>query len=129
MIPRPATRPLPPPVNEAPAIDWRRHLPADWREQVIAPLDFTEHREYEMPASRILGYDADGALCYYAHSYAMTESRSDNDEDFYQVVTYGETVHAWRLRDERWLTWRVVHTGDDCDAQRGFYIFSDRPPR
>lgn len=126
---QPDLRRQPPPANEAPAVDWRRHLPADWREQVVAPLDFTEHREYEMPASRRFGYDVDGALCYYAHSYELTESRSDNDEDFYQVVTYGETVHAWRLRDERWLTWRVVHTGDDTDPRRGFYSFSDQPPR
>jgi len=118
-----------PPANEAPSVDWRRHLPADWREQVIAPLDFTEHREYEMLASRRFGYDVDSALCYYAHSFAVTESRSDNDEDFYQVVTYGETAHAWRLRDERWLTWRVVQAGDDGDPRRGFYSFSDRPPR
>ena len=118
-----------PPANETLAVDWRRHLPIDWRERVVAPFDFTEHREYEMPASRHLGYDIDGALCYYTHSYAMTESRSDNDEDFYQVITYGETVHAWRLRDERWLTWRVVHTGEDSDPRRGFYSFSDRPPR
>ena len=118
---RPASQRQPAPASEAPAVDWR--------EQVVAPFDFTEHREYEMPASRRFGYDVDGALCYYAHSYALTESRSDNDEDFYQVVAYGETVHAWRLRDERWLTWRVVHTGDDGDTQRGFYSFSDQAPR
>lgn len=129
MIARPATRPLPPPANQGPAVDWRRHLPAAWGEQVVAPFAFAEHREYEMPASRTLGHDVDGELCFYAHRYALTENRSDDDEDFYQIVTYGETVHAWRLRDERWLTWRVVHTGDDGDAQRGFYIFSDRPPR
>ena len=126
---QPNLRRQPATPNEAPTIDWSRHLPADWREQVVAPLDFTEHREYEMPASRRFGYDEDGTLCFYAHSYAMTESRSDNDEDFYEVVAYGETVHAWRLRDERWLTYRVIQTAEDGDAQRGFYSFSDQAPR
>lgn len=109
--------------------DWLRFLPDEWRDMVIAPLDFQQHREYEMAAMRCFGYDVDGAACYYAHSYALNESRSDDDEDFYEVVAYGESVHAWRLRDERWLTYRVVYTGGDALPARGFYSFSDKAPR
>jgi len=109
--------------------DWQRFLPDEWRDRVIQPLDFQQHREYEMAAIRSFGYDVDGQACYYAHSYALNESRSDDDEDFYEVVAYGESVHAWRLRDERWLTFRVVYTGGDCTRNRGFYSFSPQAPR
>jgi hypothetical protein len=109
--------------------DWLLFLPAEWRDMVIEPLDFKQHREYEMAAMRTFGYDVDGAACYYAHSYALNQSRSDDDEDFYEIVAYGELVHAWRLRDERWLTYRVVYTGSDGMTARGFYSFSDEAPR
>ena len=109
--------------------DWLLFLPDEWRDMVIEPLDFQQHREYEMAAMRSFGYDVDGLTCYYAHSYALNESRTDDDEDFYEVVAYGESVHAWRLRDERWLTFRVVYTGGDCTRNRGFYSFSPQAPR
>lgn len=112
-----------------PAVDWQQYLPAEWRQHVVVALDFTEHREYEMPASRSLGHDADGALCYYAHRYLLEESRSDDDEDFYRVVAYGEQVHAWRLCDERWLIYRQVQNGDEHSPGRAFYSFSEQPPR
>ncbi len=110
-------------------VDWRRHLPADWRDSVVQPLDFSEYREYEITASRCLGYDEDGRLCYYMHLYVLDTHCSDDDEDFYQVVAYGETVHAWLLRDERWLIYRVVQTREDGQPGRGFYSFADKPPR
>ena len=40
------------------------------------------HREYELAASRTFGYDAYDLRCFYHHSYVLTETRSDNDEDF-----------------------------------------------
>ena len=30
--------------------DWLDHLPRQWREMAIAPLDFVDHREYEIAA-------------------------------------------------------------------------------
>jgi hypothetical protein len=95
----------------------------------VVPLDFVEHREYEVAARRCFGYDADGEACYYAHGYALKELRSDDDEDFYQIVTYGETVHAWRLRDERWLVHRIVHRCGEGAPGRGFYSFAEHCPR
>jgi hypothetical protein len=112
-----------------PTPDWQAFLPAEWRDMVIAPLDFKQHLEYEMAATRSFGYDVDGAACYYAHSYLLNESRSDDDEDFYEVVAYGESVHAWRLRDERWLTYRVVYAGGEGSPGRGFYSLSEQAPR
>lgn len=109
--------------------DWMTHLPADWREMAEGPLRFVEYREYEMPARRCLGYDADDRLCYCAHHYLLESCRSDDDEEFYHAITGGETLHAWRLRDGRWLVYRRP-IADDCQpASRGFYTFSAEAPR
>jgi hypothetical protein len=108
--------------------NWRRGLPAEWCEQVIEPFDVDRFVEYEMAASRCLGYDIDGGICFYSHDYAVEEPRTDDDEEFYRVVTHGETVRAWRLRDGRWLIFRQQRTGDDCTPQRGFFILAETPP-
>lgn len=107
---------------------WQRHLPAEWRDSVVTAIDFTEHREYEMAASRCFGSDEEGHPCFYAHDYALDTIRSDDDEEYYPVVAYGETVRAWRLRDERWLVYRRIDTGEDGSPGRAFYSFSDCPP-
>ena len=109
--------------------DWLRLLPAEWRDMVIEPFSLEQHREYEMAATRSFGYDIDGANCYYAHNYALNECRSDDDEEFYEVLAYGEAVHAWRLRDDRWLVYRVIHAAGDCATSRGFFSFAEQPPR
>ena len=108
---------------------WRDHLPEEWRDCVVAPLRFEHHREYEMPAARCFGFDEDDAACYYAHAYTLTELRSDDDEEYYEVPSYRETVRAWRLRDERWLIYRHLKSGDDCSPGQEFYSFSATPPR
>ena len=43
--------------------DWLLFLPDEWRDMVIEPLDFQQHREYEMAAVRSFGYDVDGLAC------------------------------------------------------------------
>lgn len=110
-------------------IDWKALLPRAWREQVVAPLEFEVFREYEIAAQRVRGLDEDGLPCYCAHQVQLQELRSDDDEEFYQVVTYAERLSAWRLRDGRWLIYRQVG-GADCAAPlQGFYAFSDNMPR
>lgn len=108
---------------------WLDQLPVEWRPMVVAPVSFVCHREYEIAANRTLGYDPDQQVCYYVHRYIFAEPRSDNDEDFYPVVTRGETLRAWRLRDDRWLTYRVVLANEEGGAGRGFYSFSATCPR
>ena len=110
------------------SVAWLDYLPVEWREMAITPLDFVEYHEYEVAASRCLGYDVDGQTCYYAHGYALNEPRSDDDEEFYQVVVYSESVHAWRLRDDRWLIHRIVHHCGEGAPGRGFYSFAERCP-
>lgn len=109
-------------------VDWRLGLPAEWQAQVVAPFDIACHVDYEMPASRCLGHDVDARLCFYAHDYRVEEMRSDDDEDFYETVAYGETVRAWRLCDERWLIYRQLQLGDECGPGRGFFTLAENPP-
>ena len=109
--------------------EWQKALPAEWRTAAVSPLHFSTYREYEMPASRTLGYDEDGTPCYYHHVYILGALHSDDDEEFYETVAYGEEVEAWRLRDERWLIWRIVHEEERCSGNRGFYSFSEKMPR
>lgn len=109
--------------------DWQKKLPEEWRGAVIAPLDFATWHEYEMPASRCLGYDEDGEPCYYRHVFLLGALRWDDDEEYYEDFVYGEDVQAWRLRDERWLTWRIAHQEDTPHESRGFFSFSDEMPR
>ena len=115
-------------VFQAGEPDWSACLPTQWRTMAEAPLRIVEHREYEMAASRWLGYDAHDRLCYYAHQYLIEASRSDDDEEFYLAVAGGETLQAWRLRDERWLIYRQPITDDNPSPKRGFYSFSLEPP-
>lgn len=110
-------------------VDWQRYLPRDWRELVVVPFSFRVWQEYEADARRSIGYDIDQHPCHYTHHYRLTEIRSDDDESFYPVLTYGETVHAWRLRDERWLIYREVHVDDCSSNSRGFYTFASEMPK
>ena len=109
--------------------EWQKGLPLEWSTAAIAPLCFTNHSEYEIPASRTLGYDEEGEMCYYRHTYILSTLRSDDDDEFYEAIAYGEEVQAWRLRDERWLIWRIVHEDGVCRGNRGFYSFSESMPR
>jgi len=108
---------------------WLDHLPSEWRAMVIAPLDFVEHHDYEIAAGRCLGYDDHGWLCYYAHGYELDASCADDDEAFHQPISYSETVHSWRLNDERWLVHRIVRYGGEGAPGRGDYSFSEICPR
>lgn len=110
-------------------MDWRDGLPVAWRLHVIPPLSTDCHKEYEMHAVRCLGHDEDGALCFYAHDYAIPALRSDDDESYYTVVDQGERLRAWRLRDGRWLQCRTRLRHDDPTPSRPVYTFGEQPPR
>jgi len=108
-------------------IDWRADLPMAWRLHVITPLTTDCHKEYEMHAIRCLGHDEGGALCFYAHDYAIPGLRSDDDETFYTVVDFGERLRAWRLRDGRWLCFRLNLRHEDPDRTPGVYTVGENP--
>jgi hypothetical protein len=106
---------------------WRTDLPRKWQDAVIVPLALEIHRDYEMAAERIVGRDEDDAACYCASRFIVTETRSDDDEEFYQIAAYAESLSAWRMRDGRWLIHRII----TCEGERGsgVYSFGDRMPR
>lgn len=116
------------PRKDQSSIDWKTNLPAEWQGTVEVPLYFRHFSEYEINAQRCLGYDADDRPCFIAHSYELTRLTTDDDEEFYESVTYSENMAAWRLRDERWLVFRKIGTGSGIQ-QRGFYALSPDMPR
>lgn len=107
---------------------WRTELPSEWAHLVEVPLDFELYREYEMPAQRVVGRDVSGEACFVHHQYLLSRVCSDGEE-CYEELDYYEEMHAWRLRDERWLIYRRVATGACTPATRGFYSFSPHMPR
>lgn len=115
-------------ASEEPAARlWRRYLPDVWRDAVEAPLTIDHHREYEMEATRSVGYDADARPCYTAHRFVLTNAAPGTDGPR-EIPAYGEEMAAWRLRDERWLVFRIISAGNGA-LPRGFYAISPDMPR
>ncbi|MBS1145651.1 MAG: hypothetical protein H6R14_3057 [Proteobacteria bacterium] len=108
--------------------DWRARLPAQYVDAVVPPQHFKRFREYEINAVRCVGYDADDQPCHIAHQVELTRPVSDDDEEFYEIVSYQEEMAAWRLRDDRWLVYRSTAT-DQCASPRSFYTLSPDMPR
>lgn len=108
--------------------DWKLHLPDGWQESVESPLYFEHHCEYEISADRTVGYDSDDKPCFTSHRFQLTSLASDDDEEFYEIVTYAEEMAAWRMCDGRWLIFRTIST-NSCNLPRGFYAFSAKMPR
>lgn len=109
-------------------IDWCEHLPTPWRARVVEPVTIDHHRDYEAAASRALGRDAAGRLCYCAHVYARFEIWSSDGEEFCTELDYGESLRAWRLIDSRWLIYQVT-AGSECPVPRSVFRIGDGPPR
>lgn len=108
------------------AIRWNEGLPAEWQDQVIAPLYFDHYRDYVMAAARILGRDEDDKACYCAHSFVLEDPVTPGDP--ISGPTYAESLRAWRLRDGRWLIHRIVIRLGEQDRARGFYSLSESMP-
>ena len=106
------------------APNWRGYLPDAWADRVEAPLWVEEFQEYQLDAQRWVGYDADEQPCYTAHHYALPAQ----DASAGAAVAYSEMLAAWRLRDERWLVFRLIGAGG-ATLPRGFYVFSPEMPR
>jgi hypothetical protein len=108
--------------------DWKEHLPENWMDAIDPPLYFEQYSEYEMPAERSVGYDCDDRPCFTAHQFMLTSLASDDDEEFYEIISYSEQMSAWRMRDERWLIFRIITTGNGSPP-KGFYAISPEMPR
>lgn len=115
------------PRRNADALDWRKDLPRQWYDCVVAPMSLKSHRDYEMAAERVVGRDEDDTPCYCRTRFIVTETRSEDDEEFYQVAAYAEALTAWRLNDGRWLIHRLITR--EHERGTGFYRFGDGMPR
>ena len=110
------------------AIRWSEGLPSEWRGQVIAPLYFDHYLDYVVAAARILGRDEDDKACYCAHSFVLAGRTGRHPTT--AAVHYAESVRAWRLRDGRWLTHRIVIGGHGAlERGRGFFSLGEGMPR
>ncbi|MBK1722026.1 hypothetical protein [Thiocystis violacea] len=107
---------------------WSSRLPPRWRRQAIEPRSFRVHREHEILARRVFGDDSQGIPCFYAHDYRQIDLRSDDDEDFYEALAYGESITAWRLRDGRWLVHRQIEPLGDEGASGACFNLEARMP-
>ncbi|CAN5208404.1 hypothetical protein BH10PSE16_BH10PSE16_22260 [soil metagenome] len=108
---------------------WWDELPSPIRALVVAPISFDLMQEYEIPADRTKGYDQQHKPCYCAFRYVMTQLRSDDDEVFYEVPVYAETLTSWRLFDERWLICRTTIDNFDSGDRQTCFSISNAMPR
>lgn len=107
---------------------WDALLPTEWRDAVEIPFYFRSYSEYEIYAHRSVGYDADDQPCFTTYSFALTRLVTDDDEEFYEEISRSEQLAAWRMRDERWLVFRIA-SSNQHKQPRGFYAISPEMPR
>ena len=86
-------------------------------------------REYEVPARRVLGYEDGGTPCFCSFDYRLFATRSDDDEDLYEVLVYAESLRAWRLRSGRWLVHRHLQPFGEEGETLTHFGFEARMPR
>ncbi|WP_190275873.1 hypothetical protein [Thiorhodovibrio frisius] len=84
--------------------------------------------DYEMPARQVVGFDVSGAICFRAYDYRLLDPYSDDDEEFYTLLTYGESAVGWRLKERGWLLYRRVESHMEEDhREEGLQWAADWP--
>lgn len=109
--------------------DWREGLPQDWLGQVVRPVFFSRHRDYEIEAERVIGYEVEDEPCYCSYRVVLAELRSDDDETWFMALSHAEQLIGWRLVDDRWLIRRQISQGEDCQGSQAFFTLSAEMPR
>lgn len=82
-------------------------LPDEYHTRIVPAVRSECHVDVSAHAIKMLGYDGDGARCFYQHAYTLTEQRFDADEFPLEVGVYEERVLGWRLRGGGWLKLKV----------------------
>ena len=108
---------------------WLTDLPPDLQDLVVPPVSMDVFREYEMQAERAQGRDAANAPCFSEFRYVLTQLRSDDDEVFYEMPVFAETLTTWRLIDERWLVCRTTLDRLDYSGSNTSFAISNTMPR
>ena len=117
------------PARQAQANRWRTDLPHDLQALVVPPVTVDVFHEYEMQAERAQGRDTANTPCFSEFRYVLTELRSDDDELFYEMPVYAETLTSWRLIDERWLVCRTTLDRLGQGGPQTEFSVSERMPR
>lgn len=100
------------------------YLPQTEQPRVIAAQRFERHDEPSLQATKILGFDATGAKCFYYHTFVLSEEGFDSDEFPLRIDVYYERVIAWRLKEGGWLKTTTVSDQLDVCTPR----FKTQPP-
>ena len=116
-------------ADRAHEAEWREDLPEDWRAQVVRPAFFVQHKEYEIAAERVIGYETEEEACYCRFRAEITEWCTDEEGDWCIVPLYGEHLSAWRLIDDRWLVLRRLFHQEDGASSHAFFSFSEEMPK
>lgn len=109
---------------------WRTDLPVDISVNVIVPHRFEHFEEPSAHAEKILGYDKGDRCCYYQHAYMMTRDALDDEDNFYEEMSYREMVVAWLLDSGQWLCRKHSRAGMGCNMATTFrYELAESRPR
>jgi hypothetical protein len=117
------------PLRHALDGQWRQDLPPALKNLVITPVSFDVSRDYEMRAEHTQGRDVANQPCFSEFRFVLTQLRSDDDEVFYEVPVYAESLTSWRLLDQRWLVCRTQVSGVDQAREQTSLSLSDTMPR
>ncbi len=106
---------------------WKRDLPTNIN--AIAPYRFEYFEEPSANAEKLLGYDGSGRCCYYQHAYTMTRDVLDDEDIFYEEVSYHESMTAWLLDSGQWLCCKNSKAGMGCSLSTipHYELAWDRP--
>ena len=100
-------------------------------EILIVPTRFEYFEEPSARAEKVLGYDVFGHCCYSHHEYALTRYLLDDDDIFYEEVSFYEMQTAWLLESGQWLcrifSWfGMGHCGNSSGSAR-YELMQNRP--
>ena len=117
------------PVRQGPKIGWQDDLPSLLKDLVVAPIRFEVFQEFEMLADHTCGLDSARKVCFSAFRHVLTALRSDDDEVFYEMPVFAQTLTSWRLLDERWLVCQACHDLQDHSVVQNRLSVSNSMPR
>lgn len=109
--------------------DWREDLPADIALHAIMPHRFEYFEEPSAYAEKLLGYDQSGGCCYYQHVFTINRDVLDDEDNFFEEVSYHEILTAWLLDSGLWLFCKDGRAGMDCNqaAPLRYKLARNRP--
>jgi hypothetical protein len=100
-----------------------------WDINAVVPCRFEYFEEPSAYAEKRLGYDQGGRCCYYQHAYTMTRDVLDDEDNFYEEVSYREIMTAWLLDSGQWLCCKNSKSGMGCNPATPRYELAQNRPR